>query len=140
MGRESDRDSTRARVSRKLTGKLRRGDKLIAVKEHDEVPTYVPVPTPHRDFDETLCPAGSGLNLRAINISDRKGELFFLRGDSEAVIESDGRVTLVFAATDSTLRAYQVTLEDLLEFAEVLEDEFGYEVKIVPSETGGGEK
>lgn len=134
MGKNSEKDATKAGVSRKLTGELKRGDRIIAKKTHRNPPAHVPVPHPDRDFGESLCPEGSGLDIHAMDVFDREGELFFLRGDSEAVIGPDGRTALVFAATAPTLEAYRVTLKDLLEFAGVLEEEFGYEVEIVPGE------
>ncbi|KXB01417.1 hypothetical protein AKJ41_01605 [candidate division MSBL1 archaeon SCGC-AAA259O05] len=71
------------------------------------------------------------MDLRAMGLPEGSGRLFFLRGDSEAKIRSNGQVTLVFSATDSTLEAYHVTLEDLLEFAGVLEGKLGYNVRVV---------
>ncbi|KXB02219.1 hypothetical protein AKJ43_02180 [candidate division MSBL1 archaeon SCGC-AAA261D19] len=133
MGGESKGNAASVRVSRKLAGGLRLGDRLVAIKKHDEAPTHIPIPHPNLDFDEFLCPEGAGLDLRALKFIESDGHLFLLEGDSEAVIGRDGGVTLKFVVTNRTLEGYKVSPKDLLEFAEVLEKKLGYSVRIAPA-------
>ncbi|KXA93150.1 hypothetical protein AKJ65_06585 [candidate division MSBL1 archaeon SCGC-AAA259E19] len=129
MSGKREEHETAIDVSRKLTGKLRKGDKIMATKECGEMPSYVPIPDPQYDFEEYICPRESDLVLR----HPKSGNgVFFLYGDSQVVVDPGSEITLVFTATERTLDAYHVTLKDLLEFAGVLEERFGYEVRIVP--------
>ncbi|KXB00717.1 hypothetical protein AKJ40_00720 [candidate division MSBL1 archaeon SCGC-AAA259M10] len=132
MGGEREERETATGVSRKLTGELRKGDKIVATKECGGMPSYVPIPDPQYDFGEYICPRESDLVLRH---PESGNGVFFLYGDSQVVVDPGNEITLVFTATERTLDVYHVTLGDLLEFAEILEERFGYNVRIIPRRT-----